>query len=134
MRLTTEFALGAGVLFTAVYFGAGEGIIRTFVADAEARAVAVDLLPWCAVVPLLGVAAWQLDGLFLGTTQGKALRTAGVVAAVLYVGTDLLLRPIWGNVGVWAAFLAMYGYRALALGWFVPGVFRRLSCSPSAAR
>tara|TARA_R110000787_G_scaffold4726_24_gene18009 strand:+ start:15132 stop:16436 length:1305 start_codon:yes stop_codon:yes gene_type:complete len=131
MRLTSEFAFGFGFLFALLYFGLGGWVIDTFIADPEARRAALDFLPYCAAVPILGVAAWQLDGLFLGTTQGKALRTAGVISAVLYLATDIALRPAFGNTGVWAAFLAMYVYRAAALGWFVPRLFRGLSRPPA---
>jgi multidrug resistance protein, MATE family len=78
-------------------------------------------------VPLLGVAAWQLDGLFIGTTQGRALRNAGVIVAVLYISADLILRPAYGNAGVWAAFLLMYVFRAASLGAYLPGLIRRVS-------
>ena len=133
MRLTSEFALGFGALFALTYFLGGGWIIRAFIADPEARTAALDFLPWCAAVPLLGVAAWQLDGLFLGTTQGRALRTAGLISAALYLATDMALRPALGNAGVWTAFLMMYAYRAAALGWFVPGLFRGLSRPPAPA-
>lgn len=131
MRLTSEFAFGFGILFSLAYFTLGARVIEAFIADPEARRAALDFLPYCAAVPMLGVTAWQLDGLFLGTTQGKALRTAGVISAVVYLATDMMLRPALGNAGVWAAFLAMYIYRAAALGWFVPQLFRGL-CRPPA--
>ncbi|MBU1288052.1 MAG: MATE family efflux transporter [Alphaproteobacteria bacterium] len=130
MRLTSEFAFGFGALFALSYWLGGGWMIHTFIADAEARQAALDFLPFCAAVPLLGVAAWQLDGLFLGTTQGRALRTAGLISAALYIATDITLRPVWGNTGVWTAFLLMYVYRAAALGWFVPSLFRGLSRQP----
>jgi len=126
MRLTTEFAVIAGAAFALTYFFAGGWVIGTFIRDEEARAAALAYLPWCALVPLIGIAPWQLDGLFLGTTQGRALRNAGVIVAVLYIGTDLILRPAFGNTGVWIAFLLMYVYRAAALGLYVPGLFRSL--------
>ena len=126
MRLTTEFALVSGASIALLYFLAGGWAIETFVRDPDARAAALAYLPFCAVVPLIGIAPWQLDGLFLGTTQGRALRNAGVSVAILYIGTDLILRPAFGNAGVWTAFLLMYLYRAAALGVYVPGLFRRL--------
>jgi multidrug resistance protein, MATE family len=134
MRLASEFAFGFGILFSLTYFAVGGWVIVTFIADPEARHAALDFLPYCAAVPILGVSAWQLDGLFLGTTQGKALRTAGIISAALYLATDMMLRPTFGNAGVWAAFLAMYVYRTAALGWFVPGLFRGLSRPPAPAR
>ncbi|KCZ88695.1 MATE family efflux transporter [Hyphomonas jannaschiana] len=126
MRLTSEFALIAGLGFALLYFLGGGWVITTFVRDVEARDAALAYLPYCALVPLIGIAPWQLDGLFLGTTQGRALRNAGVAVAVLYISTDMILRPLYGNTGVWIAFLLMYLYRAAALGVYVPGLFRRL--------
>ncbi|MAU67823.1 MATE family efflux transporter [Hyphomonas sp.] len=126
MRLTSEFALIAGLGFALLYFLGGGWVITTFVRDVEARDAALAYLPYCALVPLIGIAPWQLDGLFLGTTQGRALRNAGVAVAVLYISTDMILRPLYGNTGVWIAFLLMYLYRAAALGIYVPGLFRRL--------
>ena len=127
MRLTSEFALGSALVLSLLYLVGGTWVLETFIRDAEARAVALEQLPWCAAVPLVGVAAWQLDGLFLGTTQGRALRDAGIATAVLYVGCDLALRPAFGNDGVWAAFVAMYVLRAVTLGAYLPRLLRRMS-------
>jgi len=125
-RLTSEFALGSALLLSLLYLAGGTWVLETFIRDSEARAVALEQLPWCAAVPLVGVVAWQLDGLFLGTMQGRALRDAGVLASALYVGCDLLLRPAFGNDGVWAAFVAMHALRAAALGAHVPGLLGRV--------
>ena len=124
MRVTSELAFAFGGLLALVFLFSGAPLIGLFVADEDARAVALAFLPYCAVVPVLGVAAWQLDGAFLGATQGKALRTAGVIAMLLYIATDLLLASRLGNTGVWIAFLTMYVYRAASLGWFWPSLLR----------
>ena len=125
MRLTTELAFAFGVLISLAYFVGGGWLISNFVADPEARAVALSFLPFCAAVPIVGLPCWQLDGFFLGATQGKALRNAGVISCLLYVGTDLLLRPAFGNAGVWSAFMTMYIWRALALGAYMPALLRQ---------
>ncbi|MBA3070538.1 MAG: MATE family efflux transporter [Hyphomonas sp.] len=127
MRLTSEFALLFGAAFSLAYFAGGAFVIDTFIRDSEARAAALTYLPYCAAVPMLGVAAWQLDGLFIGTTQGRALRNSGVIVAILYIGADLVLRPAFGNAGVWGAFLLMYVFRAAALGAWLPGLLKRMS-------
>jgi MATE family multidrug resistance protein len=115
--------------FALIYLFAGGPVLTAIIADEEARAVALAYLPYCAAVPVLGIAAWQLDGIFLGTTQSRDIAIAGVVAAALYVGTDLLLRPL-GNQGVWIALLLMYVFRALCLGAFLPGLIKRLRQPP----
>lgn len=121
-RLTSEFALASGAVFAAFYLAIGDDIIRFAIQDPDARQAALDFLPWCSAVPVLGVAAWQLDGLFIGATRGRDLRNAAIVTAVVYVATDIWLSGSFGNHGVWAAFLMMYVYRALALAVCLPGL------------
>lgn len=126
MRVTSELAFALGVVISLLFFAIGPPLITWMVADPEARTMALTYLPYCAVVPALGVAAWQLDGAFLGATEGRALRTSAVIATALYLGLDLLLAPRLGNAGVWLAFLSMYVARALALGAHWPGLLRRV--------
>lgn len=129
IRVTGELALLFGTITAVVFYIAGGGVIRSFVSDPEARDAAIAFLPYCAAVPIMGIAAWQLDGVFIGATQGRALRTAGVISMVLYVMTDIFLAQAYGNHGVWAAFLAMYIYRAVCLGAYWPSLMKQLHAS-----
>jgi len=124
--ITTQLAFGFGILISALFYAGGGWIIESFVRDDEARAAALTYLPWCAAVPLIGVAAWQLDGVFLGAAYGRALRTASVGMMLVYVATDLWLAGAYGNAGVWTAFLGMYVYRAIGLSLYWPGLMRRI--------
>ena len=110
----------------AFWFGGG-WVIRAFIADPAARDAALTYLPWCAAVPLVGVLAWQLDGVFLGTTQGPAIRNAAILAMTAYLLSDMILAPRFGNHGVWAAFLMQYAYRAGGLMLFWPGLMKRVA-------
>lgn len=130
MRVTTELAFGFGIVISVLYLIVGGALIETFVSDAEARQAALAYLPYCAAVPVIGVAAYQLDGFFLGATQGRAMRNAAVVVTLAYVALDLALRPMFGNAGVWLAFLGMYVFRASALGWYLPSLMRASAGPP----
>ncbi len=127
MRVTSELALAFGIVFSLMFWLGGAAVIDAFIRDPDARAAALAYLPWCALVPLIGVAAWQLDGLFLGTTQGPAVRNAGLLAMAAYLATDMLLAPRFGNAGVWTAFLLSYAYRAGALALYWPRLMGRLA-------
>lgn len=130
LRITSELALAFGGGLTLLLFAFGHPIIDLLVLDPQARAVAHTFLPWCAVIPVLGVAAWQLDGAFLGATQGHALRNAAVLAMLAYVAADWLLASRYGNVGVWSALLWMYVARAIALGIYWPSLRRAVRPAP----
>ena len=125
VRLTAEFSLASGALLAILFWTAGETLIALITTDPEIRTAAVRFLPFAALIPLIGVPSWMLDGIFIGATRGRALRNAGIAATALYVATDLALRPL-GPLGVWLALWAAYVYRAGGLAIALPALIRSL--------
>ena len=126
IRLTGEFSLVGGLLLALLFWFAGPYFIAFITTDEATRATALTYLPFAALIPLLGMPSWMLDGIFIGATQGKALRNASLLSAAVYLTLDLALRP-YGNLGVWTAFTASYALRAGALALYLPGLMRSLS-------
>lgn len=122
IRLTGEFSVGFGVLATLAALLFGGALIDLLTTNAEVRDAARAVLPLAALAAIVGVPAWLLDGVFIGATQGRALRNAAILATALYIATDLLLRPL-GATGLWLALLASYGFRAGLLAIHVPRLF-----------
>lgn len=129
IRLTGEFALGSGIAFAIGIALAGGPIIDAMTPDPGVRAAAHAMLVFAAAAPVIGMPARMLDGVFIGATEGRALRNAAVAATTLYILTDLLLRP-WGAAGMWAALLIGYGWRALALIRYWPRLLARVAAAP----
>ncbi|MEN0067161.1 MAG: MATE family efflux transporter [Myxococcota bacterium] len=127
---TSEVAVVMGVVFSLGIALLGRPLLRWFVMDPEVLQIASDHLWYCAAVPLLGVAAWQLDGIFLGATRGRALRNAALITTALYIALDLVLRPAFGNAGAWIALLTSYVLRAATLAVALPALFRAVTPTP----
>lgn len=125
IRLTGEFGLGGGLLFTLLIFAFGGAAIDLITVDPAVRAEAHAMLPFCALIPLLGAPSWLLDGIFIGTTQGPILRNAAIGVTLAYLLVDAALSG-HGNTGVWIALLSTYVMRGLSLGLFLPGLIRRV--------
>ncbi len=123
IRLTSEFALASGVIFALAFMLAGGPVIDLLTTDPQVRETARTFLPFAALVPLVGMPSWMLDGVFIGTTRGRALRNAGVAATIIYIVLDLALRP-FDNWGVWTAITASYLLRAGGLALYLPGLLR----------
>jgi MATE family multidrug resistance protein len=130
MRLTAEFSFGFGLLATILSLVLGGHLVDLLTTNAAVRAAARDVLPLAGLAATIGVPAWLLDGVFIGATQGRALRNAAILATLLYVGTDWLLRPL-GPHGVWLALLASYVYRAGALAVYLPRLFANVAPPPA---
>lgn len=132
LRLTAEFSLLAGLAFAVGIWLAGNAVIAFVTPDDGVRAVAGAMLWAAALVPFIGVPAWLLDGVFLGATAGRSLRTAALISTAAYIATDIALRP-YGVTGIWSALLASYLYRAGALAAFLPHLRRSIAPEPARA-
>jgi len=130
IRLTSEFCFAAGVALALLFWFAGGAAIAAIATDPAVRTTALRYLPFAALVPLVGTSSWMLDGIFIGATQGKALRNAAVAATALYIATDLALRP-FAELGVWIALLFAYLYRTGALALAFPGLLRSVERKPA---
>ncbi len=127
VRLTSEFSMLFGVLTSAAIFWLAPYLIAMLTHDPLVVASAREFLPYCALVPLLGFAAWQLDGIFIGTTRTRDMRNAAIAAMLIYLTAHYSLTPRWGAHGLWAAFLIYYPARALTLGFYYPRVRRAMA-------
>ena len=91
--------------------------------DPDVRAAARAYLPWAAAAPLLGVWAFQLDGIFIGATRTGDMRRAMLLSLLIFLLAWWMLRP-WGNHGLWAALYVHYLARTGTLGWYYPALLR----------
>jgi MATE family multidrug resistance protein len=115
IRVTTELSLVSGATATVLTLLLGPPLLRMWIVDAGTLESALRYLPYCAVIPLVGAPAWQLDGIFVGATRSAAMRNASVVALLVYVVLDRLLQPGLGVDGMWLALVLFYVARAAAL-------------------
>jgi MATE family multidrug resistance protein len=118
-------AAGAVVLGGA--FGLfGPAIIDLMTTAPEVRAEARTYLPWVALAPLIGVASWMYDGIFIGATLARAMVQVVAVAVLAYGAAILLLMPVFGTHGLWAALMVLNATRGLAAALMWPGLRARL--------
>jgi MATE family, multidrug efflux pump len=119
--------------FTLVYLGAGGALIRTLTGIETVRASAAAFLPWAIAAPIVSVWSFQLDGIFIGATRTAEMRNGMIVALAGFLALTAVLVPLWGNHGLWLAFLLFMALRALTLAVFLPRIARALqtaSASP----
>jgi MATE family multidrug resistance protein len=129
-RMTTIWAAAVAVFLTAVLTVFGPFFIDCLTVDVTARVAARTYLPWAAAVPLLGVWAFQLDGIFIGATRSTDMRNAMLVSLGIYLAAWWVLRP-YGNSGLWAAFYVHYAARTGSLLYYYPGLVRSVPAPPS---
>lgn len=118
--LASGWAAGAAVLLGAVFALAGGVIIDLMATDAHVREQARLFLPWMAAAPLVGVASWMYDGIFIGATLTREMRLTMLLSVAIYVVGLALLLPAFGNHGLWAALMLLNTARALTMASLYP--------------
>ncbi|GGB24658.1 MATE family efflux transporter [Allosediminivita pacifica] len=105
------------------WFG-GPWVIDLLAKAPEVQAEARVYLPWMAAAPLLGLAAWMLDGIFIGATRTGDMRNMMLVSFAVYVASVAVLLPLMGNHGLWASLMICFVVRGVTLALRYPALER----------
>lgn len=120
--LTSLWGLGSVLLMAFAFALAGGAIVDAMTTAPEVRAEARAYLPWMVVSPLIGLAAWMFDGIFIGATRTRDMRQAMLVSTAIYAAALLALVPALGNHGLWAALMIFFVARGITLWLRYPGL------------
>ena len=122
--LTSQWG-GAGALgLAAGLWLAGPWLIEVISASEAVRAEARDYLPWVVLAPLIGIASWMFDGIFIGATRTKEMRNAMMGSVAVYGLALWLLLPAFGNHGLWGALMVLNLARGVSMALYYPRVER----------
>lgn len=92
----------------------GERLLYVFTDQVALVEQAKVYLIWVVVAPVINVAAYIWDGIFLGATASRALRNSVIVSTLLYLSAVYLLMP-FGNHGLWGALTLLLIARGVSL-------------------
>ncbi len=123
--ITSQWGVGVAALLSAVFLLAGPRLIDLMTTAPEVRVAARAFLPWVGAAPLVGIAAWMLDGIFIGATETRAMRNAMALSAAVYLVAVALLLPRWGNHGLWASLMVLNLTRGVTLALRYPALEAR---------
>lgn len=82
-------------------------------------ALAYDYHLYAVLLPLIGVGAYWLDGIFFGLTAGSVIRNAALVLAAIFFPVSWLLYQQWGMMGIWLSVWCLLLLRFIILGGFL---------------
>ena len=121
-RICMQRGFGGAVVLGLAFGLAGPWIIDLMTTSPDVRLVARDYLPWLVAAPLIGVAAWIYDGIFIGAMLTGDMLAAMGVSVVVYGVALAVLIPAFGNHGLWAALMVLNGVRTFTLWQRYPKV------------
>lgn len=111
------FLFGGAIALIFVLFG--EQLLHIFTNQISLVEQAKPYLIWIIIAPVVNVAAYIWDGVFLGATASKALRNSVIVSTAIFLSAVYLLIP-FGNHGLWAAYTLLLIARGISLTVLAP--------------
>jgi len=118
--LTGVWAVAASLVYALVFWVAGTALTALLTDISEVRQSVELLMPMVVALPVVAVACYQFDGVYIAATAGAAMMVTMAIAFIAYV---LLLSPlsaVWGLRGLWLAVLIFMAARGMAQAFWYP--------------
>lgn len=125
-RLSMTWGFGGAVVLAAVFWVGGDAIIALMTTAPDVRALAAQFLPWVIIAPIVGIASWIYDGIFIGATASRAMVVAMAISVAVYAVALVVFVPMAGNHGLWASLLILFVLRAVTAQRLWPGILQAL--------
>ena len=93
----------------------GGALVELMTDLSEVVALSKVLLPICAVYVFASFPAFQLDGVFIGTSRTKEMRDASIMSVLVFLLSVWTLGETLGLAGLWWAMVVFVIARALSL-------------------
>ncbi len=125
--LSFRWGIGGSLLMAAGFAAFGPALIDLMTTAPDVRDHARQFLPWIVAAPMIGIASWMYDGIFIGATQTQAMVRVAVISVAVYAVALLVLIPAFGNHGLWAALMVLNAVRGLVAWRIWPGLRAKIT-------
>ncbi len=107
------WGLGLALVFMLVYATCGSWFLSLLTNQQEVADFARTYLPWVVAIPIVALAAFIWDGIYIGMTLTSRMFLSMLVSAIVFFVLWFALGSSYGNHALWLSFLAYLGTRGL---------------------
>ena len=120
LKKTIKYLLLWGVAlsvpFTLLYWAFPEAFIRLVSDQPGVAEQARPYYIYMVLIPVITFAAFLWDGIYIGATAAREIRNTMIIASLLvFLPTWYFLMPVYGNHGLWIAFLLFMVARGVSM-------------------
>ena len=116
--MTFKWLLALAICLSAGYGLSSERLIAIFTDNLSVLSLTGQYKTYVMIYPFCAGVGLVLYGMYTGATFTAPVRNMVIVALSVFVVCRQILTPVWGNDGLWIAYLAFYGTQSLFLGLF----------------
>ncbi|NND05782.1 MAG: MATE family efflux transporter [Saprospiraceae bacterium] len=127
IRYSMYWGLSLAVLFSMALWLEGKFIYELFTNQQEVIRAGLPFMWYMILFPLVGFLSYIWDGIYIGLTATRTMRNAMFLSLAIFLVIHYLLKPHYGNDGLWIALLLFMLIRGLIqslyyrrFGWALP--------------
>ena len=124
MVVASGWSLIASAGFAVLFLFGGHLFIEMQTDIPSVRETAFHYVPYLALLPLIAVWSYLLDGLFIGATRAREMRNAMVISVIVALPVAWAMQRL-GNHGLWISFLLFMVLRSLTLAAYAWAMQRK---------
>ena len=125
--LTTLWGAVMVSIWIVILFCFGNSFVNLMTTSEPVRAEANNYLKYLLILPVVGIFAWMLDGIFIGAIRTRDMRNMMAISFVGYVIFLSFLVPTLENDGLWIGLIVLFIFRTITLGMKYPALERTIS-------
>jgi len=124
VKRTGVVSYGLAIMLSALWWLAMPTYLQLMTNIEPVFALAYDYHLYAVLLPLVGVGAYWLDGIFFGLTAGNVIRNAALILAVVFFPLSWLLYQQWDMTGIWLSVWCLLLLRLIILSGFLYRAYR----------
>ena len=119
------WGLGLSIPFTLLYWAFPETFIHLISDQPGIAEQARPYYIYMILIPVITFAAFLWDGIYIGATAAKEIRNTMIIASlIVFLPVWHFLMPIYGNHGLWIAFLLFMVARGVSMTVMAPRIWK----------
>jgi len=119
VKRTGVVSYGLALMLSAIWWLAMPIYLQFMTNIEPVFSLAYDYHLYAVLLPLVGVGAYWLDGIFFGLTAGKIIRDAALILAATFFPLSWLLYQQWDMTGIWLSVWCLLLLRLIILSGFL---------------
>ena len=119
VKRTGIVSYGLAILLSAIWWLAMPTYLQFMTNIEPVFTLAYDYHLYAVLLPLVGVGAYWLDGIFFGLTAGSIIRNAALILAAIFFPLSWWFYQQWDMTGIWLSVWCLLLLRMLILAGFL---------------
>ena len=125
VRYLLLWGVGLSVPFTLLYWAFPDAFIHLISDQPGIAEQARPYYIYMILIPVITFAAFLWDGIYIGATAAKEIRNTMIIASLLvFLPAWYILMPLYGNHGLWIAFLLFMIARGVSMTVMAKRIWR----------